>query len=55
MIAELRFIKSPTETKTTEIIEIIETIIMILALKKWLLKVVMILSLTGAALAAAII
>ena len=37
------------------VIEIVEVIMMILALEEWLLEVVMILSLTGTALAAAMI
>ena len=52
-IAELRFIKSSTETETAEVTEIVETTMMILAFKKWLLKAVAVLNLIGAALTAA--
>ena len=54
-IAELRFIKSSVRTEIIEVTEIIKITVMILASKKWLLKMIMILSLTGAVLAAATI
>ena len=34
-IAELRFIKLLVKTETAEVTEVIETTVMILALKKW--------------------
>ena len=55
MIAELRFMKSSVKTETAGVTGIIKIMIMILALKEWLLKIVVILGLTGAALAAAMI
>ena len=54
-IAELRFIKSSVGTETIKVTEIVEITVMILTLKKWLLKVMMILNLTDAVLTAAII
>ena len=53
VIAELRFIKSSAETETVKVTEIVEANVIILIFKKWLLEVVMILSLTDAALTAA--
>ena len=55
VIAELRFIKSSVRTEMMKVIEIVKTTVMILTSKKWLFEVVTILSLTGAALAAAMI
>ena len=55
VIAELRFIKSLTKTETAKVIKIVKAIVIILAFKKWLLKIVTILNLTGTVLAAAII
>ena len=45
--------KSPVETKTAEVTEIVKTTVMILASKKWLFEMVTVLSLAGTALAAA--
>ena len=53
MIAELKFISLLMKTETAEVTEIVEVIMMILTSEEWLLKVVMILSLIDAALAAA--
>ena len=55
VIAELRFIKSSAETETAEVTGIVETTVMVLASEEWLLKAVAVLSLAGAALAAAIV
>ena len=55
VIAELRFIKSVMKTKTAEVKKVVKATVMILASEKWLFKMVMILSLAGAALAAAMI
>ena len=55
MIVELRFIKSSAETETAEVTGIVKVIVMVLTPEKWLLKMVVILDLTGTALAAAII
>ena len=55
VIAELKFIKSSTGTEMAEVTEIVKATIMILAFEKWLLEVVTVLGLTGAALAAAMI
>ena len=52
-MAELRFIKSSTETKTVEVTEIVEATVMILIPEKWLFKAV--LNLTSTASAAVII
>ena len=54
-IAELRFIKSLMRTEMTEITEIVEATVMVLAFKKWLLEAVAVLGLTDTVLAAAII
>ena len=54
-IAKLRFIESSAGIETTEMTEIVEVTVIILAFKKWLLKAVTVLNLTSAALAAAII
>ena len=53
MIAEFRFIKSLIKTETVRVTEIVEVMMMILTSEEWLLEMVMILSLTGAALTAA--
>ena len=53
VIAELRFIRLSAGTETVKVTEIVEATIMILALKKWLLKMMTVLNLTGAALTAA--
>ena len=53
VIAELRFMKSSTETETAEVTGIVKIIVMILTSEKWLFEMMMILSLTNAALAAA--
>ena len=53
MIAELRFMRSPAETETVRVTEIVGATVMVLAPKEWLLEAVMILGLAGAALAAA--
>ena len=55
MIAELKFIESSVKTEITEVTEIVKAIMMVLTSEKWLLEMVMILSLTGTALAAAMI
>ena len=55
VIAELRFIKSSTKTKTVKKTEIVEATIIILIFKKWLFKTVMILNLINIALTAVII
>ena len=47
--------RSSAKTEMTEMIKIVEVIMMILASEKWLLKIVIILNLIGAALAAATI
>ena len=54
-IAELRFIRSSVGTETVKMTEIIEATVMVLALKKWLLKMMTVLSLADTALAAAMI
>ena len=54
-IAELRSMKSSAETKIAGVTEIVKATIIIFSFKKGLLKAVTVLSLTGAALAAAII
>ena len=51
-IAELRFMKSSTGTETAEVTEIVEITMMVLTPEKWLLEVIIILSLIDAALAA---
>ena len=53
VIVEFRFIKSPAGTETAEVTEIVEAMIIILALKEWLLEMVTVLGLAGTALAAA--
>ena len=53
VITELRSIKSPAETEMMRVTEIVEAMMMVLASEKWLFEVVMILDLTGAALAVA--
>ena len=55
VIAELRFMRLSVGTEIVEVTEIVETTVMILTSKKWLFEMMMILSLTGAALAVAII
>ena len=55
MIIELRFIRSSAETETVKVTGIVETTVMILASEKWLLEVMIILSLIDTALAAAMI
>ena len=50
-MAELRSMRSPAETETAGVTEVIEATVMILASKEWLFEAV--LSLAGAALAAA--
>ena len=52
-MAELRFMRSPAGIETAEMTGVIEATIMILAPKKWLFEVILIL--TGTALAAAMI
>ena len=54
-IAEFKFIKSSVKTEMMKVTEIVKATVMILTSEKWLLKVMMILNLTDAALAAAII
>ena len=54
-IAELKFIKLSAETETAEMTEIIKATVMILTSEKWLFKVMTVLNLTDAALAAAMI
>ena len=54
-IAELRSMRSPVETETAGVTGIVEATVMVLASEKWLLEVVTVLSLAGAALAAAMI
>ena len=53
VIAELRFMKSSAETETAEVTEIIKATVMILISEKWLFEVMIVLSLTDAALATA--
>ena len=53
VIAELKFIKSSMKTEMMRVTEIVKTTVMILTSEKWLLKTVIILSLTDAALTAA--
>ena len=55
VITELRFIKLSVRTETVKVTKIIKVIIMILISEEWLLEMVMILNLTDAALATAII
>ena len=47
--------KLSAKTEIVKMTEIVEVTVMILAFKKWLFEMMMILSLTGAALAAAMI
>ena len=47
--------KSSTGTETVKVTEIVEVTVMVLTPEKWLLEVVTVLNLTGAALAAAMI
>ena len=54
-IAELRFMKSPAGTEMVGVTGIVEATVMVLALKEWLLEVVTVLDLAGAALAAAMV
>ena len=53
VMAELRFMRSSVKTETTKMTGIVKITMMILALKKWLFKVI--LNLTDAALAVATI
>ena len=54
-IIELRFMKSSAGTEMAEVTGIVEAMMMVLVSEKWLLEVVVILNLVGAALTAAII
>ena len=47
--------RSSVETKTAEMIRIVETTVMVLASEKWLFKTVAVLNLAGTALTAAIV
>ena len=47
--------RSPAGIETVKVTEIVEVMMMILASEKWLLEAVTVLSLTGTALAAAMI
>ena len=55
VIAEFRFIRLLMKTETVKVTEIVEITMMILASEKWLFEMVMILSLAGTVLAAAMI
>ena len=54
-IAELRSIESSAGTEMVKVTGIVEATVMVLTFKEWLLKVVTVLSLTDAVLAAAMI
>ena len=55
VIAEFKSIKSSAEIEMVRVTEIVEITVMVLASEKWLLEMVIILSLADTALAAAMI